>query len=85
MITIATQGVESEDPAPDVMLGTTGDGQDWKLQPATHAERLAPRAVALKRMLQHSAIEEIMRRYGRYSSQAASHQSTYKNYGHHHI
>lgn len=54
---------------------------DWKLEPEQHATRLDPKAAALKRVLEHSLIQAIMRRYDRYDEDAGIQQTVYKKYG----
>lgn len=63
----------------DMLGAPTPD--DWKLEPSQHAARLEPKAAALKRVLEHSAIQAIMRRYDRYDDDAGVQQAGYKKYG----
>lgn len=73
-----TQNGEPADP--EKLLGApTPD--DWKLEPEQHAARLDPKAAALKRVLEHSLIQAIMRRYDRYDEQAGVQQAVYKKNG----
>lgn len=66
---------------PANLLGPESPDRDWKLEPTMHAQALEPEAAALKRVLEHSAIKEIMRRYSRHDEKAAVQQSSYKNTG----
>ena len=57
------------------------DVNDWQLRPAAHAARLRPEAAPLRRILEHSAIQEIMRRFDRHDQAANEAQQTYKRFG----
>jgi len=66
---------------PADLLGEEDPGSDWKLDPHSHAEKLHPEAAALKRVLEHSAIQEIMDRYRRADRAANEYQDAYKKLG----
>ncbi|MEM8815471.1 MAG: hypothetical protein AAGE85_06570 [Pseudomonadota bacterium] len=71
----------SEIAKPADLLGAEDAGNDWKLAPRSHAEKLRPEAAALRRVLEHSVIREIMSRYRRADQLASSYQDSYKKLG----
>ena len=74
--------IQNEGPADSRdLLGAPTPDDDWKLEPSQHAARLDPKAAALKRVLEHSMIQSIMRRYDRYDHDAGAQQASYKKYG----
>jgi hypothetical protein len=75
----AVSSGQVRDRAADLLGADSAD--DWKLEPAEHAARLMPEAVALKRVLETEFIMEIIDRYDRADAAAAKHQRSYKKFG----
>ena len=75
-----SQGQSEQAIKAEELLGAPA-ADDWKLEPGAHAIRLDDRAGALKNVLEHSAIKEIMRRYVRHDVAATAQQTIYKKYG----
>lgn len=54
------------------------DGNDWKLEPLTHAESLPPEAARLKAVLGQERIKTHMKAYKRYDEEAETMQKRYR-------
>lgn len=77
----APSRVNSDQMNPETLIGSTNKDSDWELKPDEHAHSLKPQAASLKRVLEHSLIEAIVRRYDRNDADAMQFQKSYKQLG----
>ena len=63
-------------------VGPDEPATDWQLRPREHAARLPVDAGALKRVLEHEDIQDIMQRFSQDDAAAVAAQKAYKSAGH---
>lgn len=63
-------------------IGPDEPAKDWQLRPREHAARLPDDAAALKRVLKHADIQDIMERFSQDDAAAVAAQKAYKSAGH---